>query len=349
MTPAPAPSSPALGVGVRIARPDEYERIADLTVQGFRSRNSAPSPQRLDLMRDTAGRAAAGDLLVATCESTGALIGTASVLRSDTAYARLALPDEAELRLLAVLPEYRGRGAGAALLTEGIERVRGWGVRALVLDTGRDNVYSQRVYHRLGFVRQHAREVRENRHREVKTAVFSHGLGPVPAHGIVVRLATPDEHAETARILTAAYAHAYPPTGAYGVELRTVATLARDHEVWVAVGRGPDGTLLGTVTTPRPGGHISSLGREGELDFRLLAVAPGARRRGTGRLLVEHVVMLARARGLGRVVMNSGALMTGAHRLYERLGFRRLPEREGRVADGTPLYTFGLDLRALAA
>ncbi|WP_063729576.1 GNAT family N-acetyltransferase [Streptomyces sp. RTd22] len=334
MIPTAPPGSPALGVGVRIARPEEYERIADLTVEGFRSRNSAPHPRRLALMRDTAGRAAAGDLLVATCEATGTLIGTASVLRSDTAYSRLALPDEAELRLLAVLPAYRGLGVGAALLAEGIERVRGWGVRALVLDTGRDNVYSQRVYHRLGFVRQHAREVRENRHREVKTAVFSHDLGPVPSHGIVVRLATPDEHAETARILDAAHV------------LRSTAPGARDHEVWIAVDRGTDAAILGTVTTPQPGGHLSALGRAEELDFHLLAVDPGARRHGVGTLLVEHVVLLARARGLERVVVYGGAPATGAHRWYERLGFRRLPEREGRVADGHPPYVFGLDLGA---
>ncbi|EFL28814.1 hypothetical protein SSOG_08528 [Streptomyces himastatinicus ATCC 53653] len=44
MIPTAPPGSPALGVGVRFARPDEYERIADLTVEGFRSRNSAPWP-----------------------------------------------------------------------------------------------------------------------------------------------------------------------------------------------------------------------------------------------------------------------------------------------------------------
>ncbi|NIY62688.1 GNAT family N-acetyltransferase [Streptomyces malaysiensis] len=164
-------------IRVRTARADEHERVAAVTVEGFRSRNSAPRPERLALLRDTSGRAAAGDLLVAVHEPSGTVIGTASLLRPGTAYARLAQPDEAELRLLAVLPEHRGRGAGGALLTEGIERARSWGMRALVLDTGRDNVASQRVYHRLGFVRQYAREERENRRRPLKTAVFSHDLG----------------------------------------------------------------------------------------------------------------------------------------------------------------------------
>jgi hypothetical protein len=92
------------------------------------------------------------------------------------------------------------------------------------------------------------------------------------------------------------------------------------------------GQLLGTVVTPRPGGHVSELGRPGELDFRLLAVAPSARRRGIGRLLVEHSIALAAERGATRVVMNSGPDMTGAHQLYYSMGFTRLTERETRTA-----------------
>ncbi|MDX3225061.1 GNAT family N-acetyltransferase [Streptomyces sp. ME19-01-6] len=180
-------------IRVRTARPHEYGQVADLTVEGFRSRNSAPSPERLALLHDTPGRAATGELLVAVDEPSGTLIKTASLLRPGTVYARLALPGEAELRLLAVLPEHRGRGADGALLAEGIERVRSWDMRALVLDTGRDNVVPQSVYHRLGFVRQYAREERENRHRPLKTAIFSHDLGRAPADGITIRLVTPDE------------------------------------------------------------------------------------------------------------------------------------------------------------
>ncbi|MGB4777822.1 hypothetical protein [Microbacterium sp.] len=50
-----------------------------------------------------------------------------------------------------------------------------------------------------------------------------------------------------------------------------------------------DGRLLGTVTTGRPGEQITPIGRTGELDFRLLGVHPGARRRGVGRLLTDRV------------------------------------------------------------
>jgi hypothetical protein len=42
--------------------------------------------------------------------------------------------------------------------------------------------------------------------------------------------------------------------------------------------------------------------------------------------------------------MNSGPQMIGAHRLYQQLGFTRLPERKTRLVDGHLLFAFGLDL-----
>jgi ribosomal protein S18 acetylase RimI-like enzyme len=120
---------------------------------------------------------------------------------------------------------------------------------------------------------------------------------------------------------------------------------AAEHEVWVAVDRRT-GQLLGTVVSHRPGGHTSELGQDGELDFRLLAVAPAARQRGIGRLLVEHVIVLAAQRGASRVVMNSGAQKTGAHQLYYSTGFTRLTERETRTVEGhtRPLLAFGYEV-----
>jgi ribosomal protein S18 acetylase RimI-like enzyme len=64
-------------------------------------------------------------------------------------------------------------------------------------------------------------------------------------------------------------------------------------------------------------------------------------------LLTEHVIALARQRDLDRVVMNSGPQMTGAHALYQRLGFVRLTDRETRVVHGGTLLAFGYDLAPL--
>jgi ribosomal protein S18 acetylase RimI-like enzyme len=163
---------------------------------------------------------------------------------------------------------------------------------------------------------------------------------------ILIRLADPAEYEAIGVLSETAYSHDYDISDRYRQNLRDVAARAAAHEVWVAIDQH-DGALLGTVVTPRPGGHTGLLGRDGELDFRMLAVAPEARRRGIGRLLVEHVLALAAERGATRVVMNSGPQMTGAHQLYYAMGFTRLTERETRIVDNhtQPLLAFGYDVR----
>jgi ribosomal protein S18 acetylase RimI-like enzyme len=326
-------------IEVRTARDDELEAVAELTERGFGSGPYGPTsdPERLRLLRDAAGRASAGDLLVAGEDDR--LLGTLSLLRPGTGYTRQARDDEAEVRLLTTAPEARGRGVGAALVAESIDRARAWGVRAVVLDTGPQNVASQRLYHRLGFERAVDRETVVVPHGVGRLAVFTYDLART---GLRVRLVAPHEYARVAQLSVDAYGHDYDLPDDYRASLADVATRAREHEVWVAEDLAT-GELLGTVVTPRPGGHISELGRDGELDFRLLAVDPAARRRGVGALLTEHVIALARQRNLTRVVMNSGPQMTGAHALYHRLGFVRLTERETRVVHGGTLLAFGYD------
>ena len=115
---------------------------------------------------------------------------------------------------------------------------------------------------------------------------------------------------------------------------------------WVAV--DADDTILGTVWVAAEGRPLSEVAQPGETDFRQLAVAPSARGRGIGEALTRKVIALAAERGSHRVVMNSGPQMTGAHALYAKMGFRRLPDREGRweVEPGRwiELLAFGLDI-----
>lgn len=145
------------GLVVRAASPSEFDAVADLTVVGFADgRSVPPTTQRLALLRDTAGRATGGLLLVA--ELDGTLAGTATLLRHKSSYARQARRGEAELRLLAVLPAARGGGIGAALLGASAEIAESWGEEGLVLDTGPQNP-SRRLYERLGFQRQLDREI----------------------------------------------------------------------------------------------------------------------------------------------------------------------------------------------
>ncbi|PWC03021.1 N-acetyltransferase [Agromyces badenianii] len=142
-----------------------------------------------------------------------------------------------------------------------------------------------------------------------------------------VRLIRPEEADAVAELVVGAYASDFELNAAYRADIVAVAERAREHQVWVAADAST-GELLGTASTPVAGAAISPLARDGELDFRFLGVAAEARRRGVGELLVEHVLRLARIRGLDRVVLNTGPDMVAAQRLYERLGFERLHERE---------------------
>jgi ribosomal protein S18 acetylase RimI-like enzyme len=155
------------------------------------------------------------------------------------------------------------------------------------------------------------------------------------------------------RVVRQAYAADYELGEEYLAEIEAVAERARDHEVWVAEDAAT-GEVLGTVTTPRRGRRMSAVARHAdELDFRFLGVSAAARGRGVGVALVEHVMSLAASRGIRRVVLNTGPQMVAAQRLYERLGFERLEEREFTFErpDGSTIriWAYGRDVRGAAA
>ena len=125
----------------------------------------------------------------------------------------------------------------------------------------------------------------------------------------------------------------------YASTLTDAASRFRDAELIVA--QDESGTVLGSVTVVRPGTPYAEISRPGELEFRMLAVTAAARGRGVGETLVRAVIDKAREAGATHVVLSSSEKMVAAHRLYERLGFTRLPDR-----DWSPLP--GVDLRAYA-
>jgi ribosomal protein S18 acetylase RimI-like enzyme len=100
------------------------------------------------------------------------------------------------------------------------------------------------------------------------------------------------------------------------------ATLAR-----LLVARDGD-EIVGSVALVLDGAFGEVLQSDDEAGFRMLVVHPAARGRGVGELLVTECLVRARAAGKRRVVISTDPRMTTAHRLYERLGFTRLPERD---------------------
>lgn len=161
---------------------------------------------------------------------------------------------------------------------------------------------------------------------------------------MLLRRATAADLAQAGEVTVAAYAEF---TGGdddpYLSRLRDAARRDREAEVWVAL--DDDGTtVLGNVTLCPPGSPWREIGRDGEGEFRMLAVDPAARGRGIGTALVDLVLERFRSDGASAVVMSSLPEMTAAHRLYHRAGFTRLPERDFSPVPAVHLVAFGRDL-----
>ena len=157
-----------------------------------------------------------------------------------------------------------------------------------------------------------------------------------------IRRAASDEHAEIGELTVAAYAAFTKGAEDFYVQhLRDAAARDRDAELWVAV---DDGVVVGTVTIAPEGSPWRELGKPGEGEFRMLAVAPAARGRGVGEALVRHAVDRFRAEDLTRVVLCSLREMGAAHRIYQRLGFERAPELDWSPQPDVHLIAFTLEL-----
>ncbi|MFF3749622.1 GNAT family N-acetyltransferase [Streptomyces sp. NPDC002018] len=162
-----------------------------------------------------------------------------------------------------------------------------------------------------------------------------------------IREAEPGEYARLGEITAQAYLGDglldFGADDPYLTTLRDVARRAAEAVVLAAV--DPDGTVLGGVTYVPAGGPWADIAREGETEFRMLAVDPAARGRGVGEALVRACVTRAQhTEGCVRLVLSTQSVMLQAHRIYERLGFVRTPERDWEPYPGLPLLTYTLHL-----
>jgi len=88
-------------------------------------------------------------------------------------------------------------------------------------------------------------------------------------------------------------------------------------------------------------GTVSLFPRGDELYVRSMAVSPGARGKGIGKILMEHVHEMAYSNGCSSIILNTTTFLLSAIRLYERFGFKK--EGMGDL-HGTPLIRMTKDL-----
>ena len=158
----------------------------------------------------------------------------------------------------------------------------------------------------------------------------------------LVRRARPEDLDEVGQITVAAYAEfTEGPEDGYIALLADAARRDREAELWVAE---IDGRVVGSVTVALPGSPWREIAGDDEGEFRMLAVSPTARRQGVGDALARLVDDRFRELGCRGMVLSSLAQMTSAHRIYERLGYHRVPDRDWSPVPGVDLIAFAKEL-----
>jgi ribosomal protein S18 acetylase RimI-like enzyme len=171
---------------------------------------------------------------------------------------------------------------------------------------------------------------------------------------VIVREALPGELAEVGEIRVSAYRAGghMSPDSAYAPVLRALGS-AGDGTVLVAVADADEGDghcdpgngrILGTIMLQRgqDGGQLVS-GQE-EAEIRALAVTPQGQGRGTGNALLQATIERAGRAGVRNLVLLTQPDMRAAQHLYQKAGFRRLPERDWSPRPGITLLAYGLTL-----
>ncbi|MEV7143321.1 GNAT family N-acetyltransferase [Streptomyces tauricus] len=158
-----------MDIVIRRAEPGEYTALGEITAQAYLGDgllDFGESDEYLGELRNVAKRAAAADVLVAVEDvkgggagARGRLLGGVTFVPAGGPMAEVSRDGEAEIRMLAVAKDARGRGVGTALVRACVDRARATaGCAAVVLSTQRTMHSAHRIYERLGFTRDPARD-----------------------------------------------------------------------------------------------------------------------------------------------------------------------------------------------
>ena len=158
---------------------------------------------------------------------------------------------------------------------------------------------------------------------------------------MLIRAARDEDADAVAALWTEAYTGRGPGGRKVPYEREEFFESARRGRVHVAE---QSGALLGAVVFHPPAGRGRAVAGDGEAELSRLAVAESARRRGVGRALARLCAGLAEEEGAVALALWSRPNQVEAHRLYESLGYRRVPERDSSDRDGPRLvFVLALD------
>lgn len=160
---------------------------------------------------------------------------------------------------------------------------------------------------------------------------------PALSAAFTVRAARPADFAAIADLTVGVYvAEGY--AGPHYVDtLADVPGRAASTELIVAE---HGGRIVGAVALASHGTPYAELAGPGEAVFRMLVVDPDWRGAGVATALVQECLRRARESGHRAMVICTEPHMHAAHRLYQRLGFRRVPERDWSPTPGIDLLAY---------
>jgi ribosomal protein S18 acetylase RimI-like enzyme len=162
-----------------------------------------------------------------------------------------------------------------------------------------------------------------------------------PLPSLSVEPARPEDYAAIAELTVRVYVDGGLASAGYAPELADVAGRATRSELLVV---WDSGRIVGSVALVLDGDFGNVTASDDEAAFRMLVVDPAAQGRGVGELLVTTCLERARAAGKRRMVLSTDPRMTAAQRLYRRMGFTRLPERDWAPEPGIDLLVYARDL-----
>jgi ribosomal protein S18 acetylase RimI-like enzyme len=160
--------------------------------------------------------------------------------------------------------------------------------------------------------------------------------------GVSVRDARADENGHVASVILEAYGEfADSVTPEFQEMFRADAANVEGRAPFTdLIVADRDGELVGTATLFRDGTGYGDGWPTGWAAIRLLAVAPEARGLGIGRALTAECIRRAESGGCSAIGLHTTMFMEAARRLYEGMGFLRMPELDFEYAPDFPVIGY---------
>ncbi len=164
---------------------------------------------------------------------------------------------------------------------------------------------------------------------------------------VIIRNARLDELNEVSQLLKDSYQQyaKYLPSAAWEAYLEDIVDVrSRLAEADLIIAE-LDGKLVGAVTLYIKTSSSQETGwPKGWAGIRLLAVHPRFRGRGIALALMDECINRCRVKGISTIGLHTTEMMDVAQRMYERMGFIRVPEFDFRPEPDTVVMAYRFDL-----